>query len=61
MMRVLGYSDGKHTVTWIANQYGTTVEKLSVVIDQLRHVSLIEPVEYTPSYDGPFDLSDEMQ
>lgn len=59
MMRVLGYSDGEHTVTWIANQYETTVEKLSVVIDPLRHASLLEPVEYTPSYDNPFDPPDE--
>jgi aminopeptidase-like protein len=59
MMRVLGYSDGEHTITWIADQYGETVEKLSVVIDQLRHTSLLKPVEYTPAYDSTFDPPDE--
>jgi hypothetical protein len=54
MMRVLGYSDGNHTVTWIADRYGATVEELSVLIEQLREESLLKPVEYTPTYDNPF-------
>jgi aminopeptidase-like protein len=58
MMRVLGYSDGDHTVAWIADRYGTTVEELSVVVDRLREESLLAPVEYTPSYNSPFEPPD---
>jgi aminopeptidase-like protein len=55
MMRVLSYSDGSHSITWIANRYGLSVERLALVIDQLCDVSLLKPVEYTPEYDGSFD------
>jgi aminopeptidase-like protein len=55
MMRVLSYSDGAHSITWIANRYDVSVERLAVVIDQLCDASLLEPVEYTPEYDSPFD------
>jgi len=59
MMRVLGYSDGDHTVTWIADRYEVTVEELSTAIDSLRDASLLKPVEYTPTYNSMFDPTDE--
>jgi len=55
MMRVLSYSDGSHSVAWIANRYEIPVERLTLVIDQLCDASLLKPVEYTPEYDSPFD------
>jgi len=55
LMRVLGYSDGDHSITWIANRYGTRVEELSNVIDQLCNSSLLKPIEYTPDYNSPYD------
>jgi aminopeptidase-like protein len=55
MMRILSYSDGSHSIAWIANRYDASIEQLSPVIDQLCETSLLEPVEYTPEYDNPFD------
>ena len=55
MMRVLGYSDGSHSITWIANRYGTSVEKLSIVIDRLCDVSLLKAAKHTPEYNNLFN------
>lgn len=58
MMRILNYSDSTHSIIEIAEKYDTTVDDLTLAIDQLQAAGLLAPEPQLPDYEIRHSASD---